>query len=358
MSPSTSLPTLLSIATEGGTIEDDVERRELLRLLGGGLGAAVLMPGLRHLAVRPFPLKDDALPLEAAMSITEHDRHVVDSQPAQGLLGPVLGHLHFVSELLESSHARSTQVQLAAAASEAAGFASRLAFDLNNHPAGWRYHRTAVAYAERAGNDMLRAYHLADMSLWAGILEDGKLAVQLIHGANSLIPGNASPPLQAWFAAREASAHSRVGDQSAALHALERAETLASSTADVGESTWPWTHPFGVGGADGYRGAIGARLKLPDIAVPSLQAALRTQNPVNKYRALVLGDLATSHLPTAEVEESARLVGEAFDIGAQLGSYRVLQRVREVRSYLNPYRDLAAVRDLDERMAGLRTGEN
>jgi hypothetical protein len=110
---------------------------------------------------------------------------------------------------------------------------------------------------------------------------------------------------------------------------------------------------------DGYRGAIAARLKLPEMALPALRAALGTQNPgqVGKYRALVLGDLAMSHLPTGEVEESVRLTGEAFDLGARLGSYRVLQRVREVRSHLSSYRDVAAVRDLDERMAGALDGQ-
>jgi hypothetical protein len=100
-------------------------------------------------------------------------------------------------------------------------------------------------------------------------------------------------------------------------------------------------------------------LKLPEMALPALAAALGTQNPgqIDKYRALALGDLAMSHLPEGEVEESVRLTAEAFDIGSQLGSYRVLQRVREVRSCLNPYRDVAAVRDLDERMAGALGGQ-
>ena len=168
------------------------------------------------------------------------------------------------------------------------------------------------------------------------------------------MPPKVSTGLRAWFAAREASAYSRLGDQSAALHVLDRAEGFAGRS-DTGDSPWPWTHPFGHGGLDGYRGAIAARLKLPEMALPALQRALGTQNPgqVDKYRALVLGDLAMSYLPTGEVEESVRLTAEAFDIGSQLGSYRVLQRVREVRSYLSPYRDVAAVRDLDQRMAGV-----
>jgi len=163
-----------------------------------------------------------------------------------------------------------------------------------------------------------------------GILHDGELAVQLVDRANSLVPPNAPPGLQAWLAGRAAGAYSRVGDQTAALHALDRAEGFANRA--VGdEPPWPFTHVFGDGLLDGYRGAIAARLGLPQMALPALAAALKRQNPgrIDKYRALALGDLAMSHLPEGEVEESVRLTAEAFDIGSQLGSYRVLQRVRE-----------------------------
>ena len=154
------------------------------------------------------------------------------------------------------------------------------------------------------------------MSLWAGILGDGDRAVQLTLQANALLPRDTGPALQAWFAAREASAYSRAGIRSAALHALDRAEALAGQ-ADDG-SVWPWTQPFGRGGLAGYRGAIAATLKLPDMAVPALQEAFSGPlRPVSKYHALVLGDLAASYLPAGEVEESARLTAVAFDIGVQ-----------------------------------------
>jgi tetratricopeptide (TPR) repeat protein len=301
---------------------------------------------------------EEAVPLEAALSITDHYRLVLDSYPANDLMAPVLTHLQFVSQLLESSSSKATQTQLATAASEAAGFVSRLALDLNDQDGGWRYHHLAVAYAERAENPVLQVYHLTDMSLRVGILHEGELAVQLVERANSVVPKQASPGLQAWLAGRAAGAYSRVGDQTAALHALDRAEAFANR-AGGDESPWPWTQHFGQGSLYGYRGSIAARLKLPEMAIPALQAALRAQDPggIDKFRALALGDLAMSHLPEGEVEESVRLTAEAFDIGSQLGSYRVLQRVREVRSCLNPYRDVAVVRDLDERMAGVLGGQ-
>jgi transcriptional regulator with XRE-family HTH domain len=348
-----------SITMEGTTIEDggdDVERRDFLRVAGRATVTGFLAPGLlrRVGAAAPSSLMEEALPLEAALSITDHYRLVLDSYPANDLMAPVLTHLQFVSQLLDSSTSRATQIQLATAASEAAGFVSRLVLDLNDQDGGWRYHHLAVAYAERAENPVLQVYHLTDMSLRVGILHEGELAVRLAERANSVVPKQASPGLQAWLAGRAAGAYSRVGDESAALHALDQAEAFANRV-DANESPWPWTQNFGQGSLHGYRGSIAARLKLPEMAIPALQAALRAQNPgrIDKYRALALGDLAMSHLPEGEVEESVRLTAEAFDIGSQLGSYRVLQRVREVRSCLNPYRDVAAVRDLDERMAGV-----
>jgi hypothetical protein len=347
---------------EGTTIEDggdDVERRDFLRVAGTAALGGLLTPGLlrRVGAAAPSSLMEEAVPLEAALSITDYYRLVLDSYPANDLMAPVLTHLQFVSQLLESSSLKATQTQLATAASEAAGFVSRLALDLNDQDGGWRYHHLAVAFAERAENPVLQAYHFTGVSLQMGILHEGELAVQLVERANSVVPKQASPGLQAWLAGREAGAYSRVGDQTAALHALDQAEVFANR-AGGDEAPWPWTQAFGDGGLDGYRGAIAARLGLPQMALPALAAALQRQNPghIDKYRALALGDLAMSHLPEGEVEESVRLTAEAFDIGSQLGSYRVLQRVREVRSCLNPYRDVAAVRDLDEQMAGALGG--
>jgi hypothetical protein len=137
---------------------------------------------------------------------------------------------------------------------------SRPAFDLNDHDRGSRYHHIAVTHAERAENRVLQAYHFTGMSLRVGIDHDGPQAVRLVHRANSLVPPNVSPGLRAWFSAREASAYSRLGDQSAALQALDRAEAFAGRS-DPGESPWPWTHPFGHVGSGIPAGMAAAGLR-------------------------------------------------------------------------------------------------
>ncbi len=118
---------------------------------------------------------------------------------------------------------------------------------------------------------------------------------------------------------------------------------------------WPLVFPFDAGRRARERGACATRLKEPQVALAALEEGLDVPgSEASKRRALVLSDLAENFVLTGEVEEACERAGEAFDIGAQLGSYRVLQRVREVRSHLSWYRDVAAVRDLDERMAGFR----
>lgn len=92
-----------------------MERRELLCLLAYRLGGGFLRPGLlrRIRSVQPSLPVDDALPLEAVVSITDHYRLVLDSYPAKDLLAPVLGHLQLVSQLLDSNpwkgHRRSSR---------------------------------------------------------------------------------------------------------------------------------------------------------------------------------------------------------------------------------------------------------
>jgi len=97
---------------------------------------------------------------------------------------------------------------LAAAASEAGGFAGWLAVDLGDHAAA-RRHYQAVDYARRSGQALLEAYMLGSMSLWAAGLGNGNEAVTLIHKAHAALPlpGRVPPTANVWVALIEATAH-------------------------------------------------------------------------------------------------------------------------------------------------------
>src|SRR5437660_1287301 len=86
-----------------GTLEEDVERRELLllfrRAATAGLLASTLQP-LRGIA-SPAPIGADTL--EAAMTISKSYRRLWPTTPADDLRDLVLGHLRLISRLPASA---------------------------------------------------------------------------------------------------------------------------------------------------------------------------------------------------------------------------------------------------------------
>jgi hypothetical protein len=269
---------------------------------------------------------------------------------------------------------------LSRAASEAAEFVGWLSYDMGNLGAGYEHYQSAVTHADRSGNDHLRAYHIAGMSLWAGLLGDGQRAVELIEQAMSLVPARGFPTAQAWLAAREACAYARVGDEPAAMEAIGRCE-LAAERSRPGEEPWPWAFPFDEARVAMYRGTVCTILARPKLALPDLQRGINDLGPPNgtpgssrvvgssggraearaktpsaesgpKLRALVLCDLAESYLFAEEVEQTCLLLSDAFAIGLQMGCDRILRRVADVRARLEPMRNVPAVRQLEEEMMG------
>jgi transcriptional regulator with XRE-family HTH domain len=363
----------------GDTTGVDVERRELLALLYRAAGAApvwaALPPGLRPSPRQPAPrdcmaARDvevmgamEALgAIEALGALGGHPyRRLWAGTPTPALVNPAVAHLNLVSLLLGASRPGAEQARLAALAGEAAEFVGWLAYDMGNLAQGCEHYRSAIVYAEQAAHAHLRAYLIAGMSLWAGLLGDGGSAVRLIEQARSLVPSHGLPTAEAWLAAREAVAYARIGETSTAMHAVGRFEA-AASRARPGEEPWPWAFPFDDARVAMYRGTVATILKLPKLALPALQqgidwlaptpdrGAKRSAEAGDKLRALVLCDLAESYVCVDEIEESCRLLAEAFAIGLRMGCDRVLRRVGDIRTQMAPRKDLSAVRELEQGM--------
>jgi hypothetical protein len=99
---------------------------------------------------------------EAITAATGGFRRLESTTPAAELGDPITAHLRFITGRLEHGGR-----QLAAAASEAAGLAAWLAVDQADDAAAGRHYRQAVGYARRSGSDVLAAYMLGSMALWA-----------------------------------------------------------------------------------------------------------------------------------------------------------------------------------------------
>jgi hypothetical protein len=286
---------------------DAMERRRFLQAMAATTGAA-LLPGADPSA-------------EAVTSVTGGFRRLEATTPAGELHGPVRAHVRFIAGQLDRGGR-----QLAAAASEAAGLAAWLAVDQADHAAARQNYRQAVDYAERSGSDVLAAYMLGSMALWAAEMGRASDAARLVGQARRSIPQPAPPTVAAWLAAIEATAHASAGDADAALVACKRAET---ATAQAHEPMWPWLFPFDAVKLASYVGACATRLRLPRTALPALTEALDGLGDARtKQRALVMANLAANHRALGHDDQARELAAEARAIGIEHASAKVLQRVR------------------------------
>jgi hypothetical protein len=258
---------------------------------------------------------------EAITAVTGGFRRLESTTPAAELGAPVTAHLRFIAGRLEHGGR-----PLAAAASEAAGLAAWLAVDQADDTAALGHYRRAVGYAQRSGSDLLAAYMLGSMALWAAETGQASDAARLLGQARQSIPQPAPAIVDAWLAAIEATAQASAGDADAALAACKRAETAVGQAHDP---IWPWLFPFDAVKLVGYVGTCATRLRLPRTALPALTEALDGLSPARtKQRALVLADLAANHRALGHEDEARELAAEAHAIGIERRSAKVLQRVR------------------------------
>jgi tetratricopeptide (TPR) repeat protein len=289
------------------------------------------------------------LDLDDLVSITSRYCRLAPTVPSARLLEAMLAHLRILMDLVGSARSEATRARVAAAVNQAAAFAGRLAFDLGDYAAFYRYYRLAVSYAKRAGDDALASYTLGSMSYWSVMGGDDEQALTTMEQAKSLLPKQVPAVVESWFAVFEASVQSKAGDTSQAMAALGRAEEAIAKD----QEPWAWTLPLDFGRLTRHRGFCATRLGLPAVSIPALRHGLDELGPhETKWRALALSDLANSYILTGEIEEACGAAGEAFDAGIQLQSDRVLKRIALLRRELGPWRDTRAVRELEGRMVG------
>ncbi len=320
-------------------LDPDMRRRLFIQALLATGGAV-----LARRDVRPAPATGADPTVDAIRSVTEQYRLLEALTPAADLQAPVLAHLRFVADRLDAD----PSAQLAAAASEAAGFAGWLAVDRGNHTQARKQYQQAIDHADRSGSGVLAAYMLGSMSLWAADLGLADEALSLIGSANRRLPDLVPSTVAAWTAAVEAMAHAARHDARAALAALARAE---ASTQQDAEPLWPWVYPFTNTRLASYRGSCATRLNLHALALPALHQALDGFGPTaTKAKALTLVDLAASHLAAADVEQACGKAGEALEIGVEQRSQRIVGRVLAVRAQMASLQTTVAVQALDQRI--------
>jgi len=96
------------------------------------------------------------------------------------------------------------------------------------------------------------------------------------------------------------------------------------------------------------------RLGKPVEAVASASGGLRLfDNSFVGSHAFCTLRLGTARLQSGEVKEAARVIGDGALLATQNRSIRLTKEVQTTRARMQPWQDTQAIRELDERLAGM-----
>jgi transcriptional regulator with XRE-family HTH domain len=342
---------LLRFGDPGG--EDPTKRRDF-----GKAMALALIPLPARAAV-------DETTAPALTAITGAQRRLDATTPARELARGVAAHVEMASRLLARAAGTPFAADVAAAASEAAGFAAWLHADMHDAGSARASYRMAVARARQAGHDLLAGYMLGSLAAFELDGGDPELALALIGEARRQMGGALHPSPRAWLDATEALTFAvarRDGD--AASRALARAARAVDQDRRPEPPPWPWVFPFDHAKLAGYRALVAVRLARPGDALAAFAESLSAAQPAPKQRAVIMLEVATAarqdgaaRRDSDRIDESFRLACDALSAGVTYSSERVIDRARRFRrGYAGPATH--SVRDFDERLRSVLLLDN
>ncbi|ACZ00423.1 MULTISPECIES: helix-turn-helix domain-containing protein [Thermomonospora] len=325
---------LLRIGDPGG--DDPTNRREF----GKALGMALL----------PLPrgARVDETTAATLTAITGGQRRLDATTPARELARGVVAHVKMADRLYARCGGGRAAAKVAAAISEAAGFAAWLHMDMQDFGSARAYYRLAVERARQAGDDLLAAYMIGSLAAFEVDADDPFLGLGYIAEARKQLGPASHPTSRAWLASIEALAHATAHrnelDAQRAEQALQAAERAIAEAPAADPPPWPWVFPFDRAKLAGYRALVAVRLDRPEQALAAFGESLASAQPAPKQRAAVMLEVATAlrqagqrEHDTERIEEAFRLAGQALQIGVSHSSERVIQRARRFyRAYRGP----------------------
>ncbi|HKB30148.1 MAG TPA: hypothetical protein VKD26_04855 [Streptosporangiaceae bacterium] len=243
---------------------------------------------------------------------------------------------------------------VAAAVSEAAGFAAWLRMDMNDLGSARTYYRTAIEQARHAAHPLLAAYMLGSLASFEIEAGDPDTALDLTGQAARQLGEHAHPTARAWLNAVRAVSYAARGDAArgdpdAADRALAAAERCAAEADTSVPPPWPWVFPFDTAKLAGYRALVAVRLGRPAQAASAFAHALTTVTPVPKQAAVLGLELAELRRQQGEMDEAVTLASHALATGRTHASERVITKAHQFRRACTT-QPTAALRAFDQQL--------
>lgn len=342
----------------------DMDRRELLRLLGWAATSVAVIPtagphldpdqAQRVVTGLVAPARIDAVALDHLEAVLWHARRADDLLGPHAALQTVVAQRDVIRWILTDcpSPLRDRALALLSVATRVAGW---LSFDLGDHKGAWFYYEQARSAAHEARDSALAAQVLCNMShlaTWQGAPRTG-----LDHAVAAQGWAEQADDLLLKAYAHQVAARAYAADgQMMALRELDRAEALIGAASPSPGSVVHFNNGAQIAGDRSE-----CHLSLGDLteAASTARHALALQEPsFVRNRAFASLYLGRACLRSHQVEEAAAVIGDAVDLTAQNRSPRLVAQLRQSLAEFAPWRDAREVRHLWARCdtAGI-TGE-
>ena len=346
------LPLYSASSTELDTLDIIRSRRQTLHgILHTACAALMLSPGLLLQPEDQKRLERAILnPSQASKAVLDDLSSITNSYWRLGanasfdLISGLIGHFTTLADLLKWSHPTTVYLRLCSLLSENAQILGKTLYDMKEYNLAWTYYAFSVKAAKEAQNDDLCAVGLGRMALLLIYCGQPHNALSLIQRASQASIHHAR--IRAWLAAVEAEIHATLMDERACTCALDRSK---NATNTLTSQTDMYATGFDISRQLGYEGACFVRLHRPERAVSALQKALDVTSPTAMRRSATLyADMSKAYVQLGNVEQACLFAQRALAITTHVKSLSTLQRLVSVRSELEPWRENAEVKKLNE----------
>ncbi len=331
-----------------------MNRRNALRNLGWAATTASLIPTIdrdgpqRVVAVLGQPgNRVDAQIINYIDTVLWHCTRQDDAFGPHAVLDTVLAQRQLARTLLPKCP-ESLRPQLLSTLSSATRVAGWLSFNLNDFTGAAYYYEDARALAHEAENIGLGAHvlrHMSHLAVWQG---QPRIGIDHAVAADAWANRAGDMRLRAYCADGTAVAYAADGQRHACLTALDAAHTALGK---IGDQPPGSLYSYEEGAHIMHRGLCHLKLGDAPRAADYAQQSLRTLDPsYTRDVAMTTVDLSCAYVQSKEIDEAARLLGDAGEIAADNSSARLIAMMKQARADLHPWENTAAVRALDDRL--------
>jgi transcriptional regulator with XRE-family HTH domain len=347
---------LSSAINTTAVLDARLDPRTILGALGSGLVQPLLSSIVferRQRAALAAPRGMDSTAADLISRALGIFRRLDDRLGSHAVVRPSLELRSLVEHVGQFPLGAEARDRLSSVGAELSQFLGWLAFDGTDHSTARAYYQEGLRAAREGTDQNLLAYLLGHIAILACTEGKIKEAITVVDSHMEQVAQTACLLTRSWFSAVEAFVHAIAGESASCLASLDRSRK-AFSRAESGKGP-EWLYSFDGARLLAYEGACFELIGELDRARDTWERALSSLSRDRvRERGIYLVHLAGIYARQGEVENACLLGMEAVAIASETTSLRVNEQINLLRVQLEPWKETAAVRELDRQLAYAR----